>query len=1671
MVLLLASTSTLLAQADAGPSIVEHRNHVIFVIDNSGTVLKSPGLGRLKVSLERDLAPILTDGQVNGFEDRLFDPAQDSSSAFVFSYSDDDPFFGPPKEGKLGFMRNLWAEEKGHSYTHLADRATQVPPPGYSQTALTAALELALWQVQWEMTRRPKPWPAFTKTYLVLVTDGKGNTTKDVLDELVGLHGRSSPLGFNVQELRQNRETVAARVQLRANYFSIRSAETSSALVGIPLGTGSNLKALIRKLVPHQLDGLDGLLRLRPERRTLLKRRSGGRYSTTLQLAARPAREGLSYRLTRLEYQPPGAVQFENWLVQNPEEVFQKEVILPREEVERAVARFRLSFVRLDPVYGQAVQSFTEEVFFRAEPNRRVLGLFSVPDWMMSILPFLTQGQIADFAAYLLFFALLAFLYWLLFPPPRVVLEWVSGVAGRKEDSSRLAIPVDLDLAKRGQEDGIAIALGTVRFLNAAQRIRGLFRAERRFAIHAGVRLEAPESVVLGKRLPLGLSAAMVPEVEFASLSHGSEVAVSLRPASLRDFLGDWHQEVECDLVVEAEQARRSFWQSARRLQPYRESFSLLFLPETPGLEASLEPARAPRPTGATEERPFPEQVGDRSVPGWLIVPHMRDADEGEAPPEFRLRLRNTAGRICARTASARLTIFLIRVDGVEPLRLVAEPAGSSPAGAGYSLERIESEDGAGHWEICGIRSDPTGVWPVAIPIQIAYGQLPLPLAAGDDYVVEVQLSPAEGQTWPTVRARHGVRIGPDPRRAELLLSVATEPSAKSRDLAWQSIAQPGDQEEIAIEVGEPVLWGLGVHKPVSTLVKLRIDNLARSGSGEVTLRLLSGAQVISGPEADEGFEPGYKAEREAMVEIAVEGKPFPLSDLRKEVEWTILSEDPADRRPILWDLRFNPNAIDNFNRQIRKYPYECRLPFSCRIRQSDREEPVEIEFHIILRFTVERSAGDHVLAIDFGTSAVVAAFEQSLINVENRNAHGFSAATLSLQGRYLDVLRARDGGAVEDEKRFPNVESSTRFIPSHLVWRSGKRIGSAEFVDLPSSWIQLLNDRAGTIYHLKSLILRGERVVPNLSPNGRVSQAWLDRDDSVRDGQPPVDGVIESAYRNLFENYIEPLLKVENRDEYLDRVILACPNNFTLGHLQRLRKVLEGAFPGRFQFDFLSESKAVAIYCCCPPHRFFPPEMAEADTHHVLVYDLGAGTLDLTYARLTWGSEEEGHALKDMEVLFQSGLPVAGHRLDVALARVLDSKIRFLCGQLAASNVQLRYVYPIVRTDEDEQIGGYPLRMLPVKRALSQLKVDLSQTGLDLEEDVRLHVPVSAAPDVADGILLLEGSPQDKPVGRALQNLGMTTVQWANRTLRQLGIPLTPREIFGHPSVEGWLAQVTDEVMADFAAALSELDIHPQIDAVILSGRTSLFPPVRPRLLAAIERHLGMGPSDLHLVALDSAQRKEAVALGCLSYSLLLRQEVGFRDRSVWARYGVIYETGRGRRFKEFFGFATKEDPARDLIVEEEGVRTVLFRRRESIACIGPRIDIAITFSRDPNRDVRDGRLLADKFTIIYSIGGDVLKKARRGGGTGAKVEIEMWIDRQGQLGVKIDPGRLEQEITDLAYRPSGDLPQGDWPYQPLTGVVEEVTEVPAALGAAGGGSDSDNGGEIPEETVEFGS
>src|SRR5207253_745343 len=172
---------------------------------------------------------------------------------------------------------------------------------------------------------------------------------------------------------------------------------------------------------------------------------------------------------------------------------------------------------------------------------------------------------------------------------------------------------------------------------------------------------------------------------------------------------------------------------------------------------------------------------------------------------------------------------------------------------------------------------------------------------------------------------------------------------------------------------------------------------------------------------------------------------------------------------------------------------------------------------------------------------------------------------------------------------------------------------------------------------------------------------------------------------------------------------------------------------------------------------------------------------------------------------------------------------------------------------------------------------------------------------------------------------------------------------------------QVTDELIRNLGGALKVLGVKPEIDTLILSGRTAHFPPLRERLSRAIGHELGLAKDSYFTPELEPNEKKEAVALGSLLYALFHGRELRLVDRNVWAKYGVIYNDGLRQRFKEFFGYATEKQPG-DVELEVNGMKTVLFRRTLEIARADGPLLIAATFSGDPDADLLDPHAYPDR-------------------------------------------------------------------------------------------------------------
>jgi hypothetical protein len=254
------------------------------------------------------------------------------------------------------------------------------------------------------------------------------------------------------------------------------------------------------------------------------------------------------------------------------------------------------------------------------------------------------------------------------------------------------------------------------------------------------------------------------------------------------------------------------------------------------------------------------------------------------------------------------------------------------------------------------------------------------------------------------------------------------------------------------------------------------------------------------------------------------------------------------------------------------------------------------------------------------------------------------------------------------------------------------------------------------------------------------------------------------------------------------------------------------------------------------------------------------------------------------------------------------------------------------------------------------------------------------------------------------------------------VGIPISRQELFESPEVVGWLNQVTEEIIRDLSGALSTLGVEQRIDTLLLSGRTAELPVLRSRLMESLRRYLNLDDASCKSPQLSSNEKKEAVALGLLLYGIHHTQDLRVVDQNVWAKYGLIYETGIGPRFQRFFGYDTPPE-ATDETIDEHGLITTLFRRTHEINRSGGPVQIAATFSSNPDVDLRSGR---DKFIPIFTLGqADV--------GLPGKVRIKMSNERDNQITVVVNPGQDETEISVPGHRENGYLAQLEWPYQPL--------------------------------------
>jgi hypothetical protein len=556
----------------------------------------------------------------------------------------------------------------------------------------------------------------------------------------------------------------------------------------------------------------------------------------------------------------------------------------------------------------------------------------------------------------------------------------------------------------------------------------------------------------------------------------------------------------------------------------------------------------------------------------------------------------------------------------------------------------------------------------------------------------------------------------------------------------------------------------------------------------------------------------------------------------------------------------------------------ECKAVIVVSVAIQDGCDCKELSVTLTIPIRLKQEPGPVCLVIDAGTSAIAAAV-------------GTIGTTdcIMLDLQKVPVIDGMGVGANDSA----NPESGTRLLPSwvicngdtrtkqdnpmkaakgHPLYHPGSLLpGDAEFVGLPAYTSDFREQPKRVVFALKSWLGTSAHALPMQTP---ISFKRSRNSQPAESEYLPLDGVVESGFAALSSAYLRPALDALGGLQP-DQVILCHPNSFTSVHQDRLRGIAKRALFGPLHLEhsssisLISESDAVAYYYCNEA-RLHRPRTGE---ERILVYDFGAGTLDVTFLLVRW-NEKPSYPVELGK--HRLGVPVAGNHLDELLARLVDKRLR----QPGVLAPPLDYRFPIVNEVDGPIPDAYG-------QAIRSLWLDIRKAKHSWNGSEDLRIPVG---NLYTTGRIVAGQPAPSDSHFELDS-----------TTGELHFRIPAKAVHSDPHIEEFLRFVTEDVV-DETLRMAHVDAG-QIDTLYVSGRGALWPGLRERLRGRLTG-VPQGQPDGHFPNLplpaDSRLMKEAVVRGALA-KLQLSSLLGHRECPVPPRVGIIY--GQGTEFEMIDG------------------------------------------------------------------------------------------------------------------------------------------------------------------------
>lgn len=814
--------------------------------------------------------------------------------------------------------------------------------------------------------------------------------------------------------------------------------------------------------------------------------------------------------------------------------------------------------------------------------------------------------------------------------------------------------------------------------------------------------------------------------------------------------------------------------------------------------------------------------------------------------------------------------------------------------GQGYAIEARRENIGLGTQAIVPAQLDvvvpPRKTVDIPIHINCDGNLVPNPSPAFENYTFRL-IGDFDGEK--SNPGPHDLSLYRDPSRAEIELSVLMGKGG-SVEVFWEKdeprLRAPGNGELTDISLAtrtctlpEHYIRFQRGSTITKTLVALQIGNSCKFGRGVVnvciTPRLEIDAEVTASIKLRDA-----RQRPDDLLEVHAPGEVRPLTGDALSLE--VCEGEP----PQIREIKFNPSAITKIDgAEIGADKIAARIVLDITVADDEtvsggKRLPVERQLELDIPLHLELLPGRRWLCIDFGTSAIAAAIGSSgtiavgsgrqakdiyLVPLQDVRKEGEDEKTALAMfdvdnsersnSKLLPSLIACDADIRYRETPAPGHPTTTRQgFPYAPADYDSLTPGHPNFIALPATSRHLREMPKRIVYSLKSwlgqsaekLVFPAGAGVESPGPDGTLEKA-----DSL-----PLERVVESGFAALAEAYLF------DQDHQAEQLVITHPNSFTDIHKKRLRQVVNAALGQRFSIQLpsrirlISESDAVAFDHCYRKGRTYPP----AGKERILVYDFGAGTIDLSVLEVTWEKRDKTARLKRDEWVVKSrlGIARAGNYIDELLARLVDECLN---DEKLVETYGLTLLYRIVSAREhtesklNDQL--YRAAILGLWDEIRRAKHKWDGAGLleiKVGETSRPWLIVQASSER----LLKEPKPDEVSV-------------FTRYGYIYLAIP--GAMVNNYPLLKEFLTFATNDVIDE---ALRSAGVRAEdIETVLVSGRGALWPGLRNDIwnrfphsadkpeysmdeMKEIVAHGAIAWQNLNIEPVDEAQRKVKIGL-----------------------------------------------------------------------------------------------------------------------------------------------------------------------------------------------------------------